>query len=385
MNHMRRASADPAAPDIAAGEAAVLSVDLNAIGDNYDLLAGFAGGAECAAVVKADAYGTGVAAVAPALHRRGCRTFFVATLAEGIALRQLVTDAAIYVLDGCFAGCEGRFMQHALRPVLGSLAALAAWAGACRSIAEPPPAALHIDTGMNRLGIGPDEISPLIDNQTRLLDGVRLALIMSHLACADEPHHERNRRQLRLFRSALAQLPPTPASLANSAGILLGPDYRFDMVRPGIGLYGGRPAVSGPNPMRPTVRLVSHVLQVRSVAAGDSVGYGASFTARRHTRIATVPVGYADGYFRALAAHGDKAGASVVVAGRVVPLAGRVSMDLITIDVTDLPADACPPGTPVEIIGTVIDIDDLASVAGTIGYEILTALGRRYRRHYSGL
>jgi alanine racemase len=384
MNHLRPASAAHAMPDIAAGETAMLSVDLEAISDNYALLAGFAGGAECAAVVKADAYGTGMAAVAPTLYRRGCRTFFVATLAEAIALRRRIADAAIYVLNSCFAGGEAQFMQHGLRPVIGSLAALGSWRDACRTTANPPAAALHLDTGMNRLGIGPDEIGQLIDDQARHLAGVRLDLIMSHLACADEPHHERNRRQLRLFRSALAQLPPARASLANSAGILLGPDYHFDLVRPGIGLYGGRPAAGGPNPMRPVIRLVSHILQVRSVEAGDSVGYGASFTAHRPTRIATIPVGYADGYFRALAASGAKPGARVVIAGQAMALAGRVSMDLITVDVTGLPAETCEPGTPVEIIGDAVTVDDLADVAGTISYEILTALGHRYRRIYAG-
>jgi alanine racemase len=260
------------------------------------------------------------------------------------------------------------------------------WSVVCKLVNEPIAAALHIDTGMNRLGIGPDQLVHFFDKQGSYLKNIKLDLIMSHLACADDPAHPRNQRQLKLFREALDKLPPARASLANSAGIFLGPDYHFDLVRPGIALYGGQAVNNVANPMRYVVKLVSHIAQIRTVETGDAIGYGASYTTKRKTRLATVPVGYGDGYLRALGTSNKstyKRGvAYVCIAGHKAPLIGRVSMDLITVDVTDVPDKLCTVGTPVELLGAHVSVDDLADVAGTIGYEILTSLGARYERSY---
>ena len=363
-----------------------LDIDLGAIRQNYAALGARAEKAECAAVVKADAYGTGAEPVSRALYAAGCRHFFVATLQEAVNVRAILSDnapaAAIYVLDGLLPGAEQIYEQHALTPVLGSLEALDDWTAFAKTQSRPLSTALHIDTGMNRLGLGPDALPQFLRNRQAYLHGLRLELVMSHLACADEPEHPQNRRQLELFRAALAQLPPVKASLANSAGIFLGPDYHFDLLRPGIALYGGRAVNNVKNPMRGVVCLTSNIAQVRRIKKGDGVGYGASFTAARDSLVATVPVGYADGYLRALGANGHGPTAQVCIGGHLAPLCGRVSMDLITIDVTDLPAGLAVVGAPVELIGPHVSVDDLADVAGTIGYEILTSLGRRYARRY---
>lgn len=349
---------------------AVLTVDLGAIVRNWRALGErLKPGASCAAVVKADAYGLGMADVAPALAAAGCRRFFVAQLDEGIALRGLLPAAEIAVLGGVLPGTVGEFRAHRLAPVLNDLGQLESW----RIGGGGEPAILHVDTGMSRLGLSPGELATLAGERHRL-DGVRLAAVMSHLACADE-ENALNREQLERFRRALAALPPAPASFANSAGIFLGPEFHFDIARPGIALYGGNPLPGHPNPMLQVVRLQGKILQVREIDRGETVGYGATHTATRPTRIATVGVGYADGWLRAL---GNRGGA--VVAGRQVPLVGRVSMDLITLDVTGIEPALARPGSFVDLLGDGRTVDEVAAEAGTIAYEILTSLGHRYHR-----
>lgn len=381
-------SAPAPTPEDAAAEAdalkragAVLTIDLAAIVENWRTLSAVAAPAECAAVVKADAYGLGIDRVAPALWRAGALTFFVAHLNEGIRLRALLPDAVIYVLNGLMPGTGPAFAAAKLRPVLGSVPEIAEWSEFCRATGKPLPAALHVDTGMERLGLSLDDAVRLSDSR-RLL-GFEPSLLMSHLACADTPGHPLTGRQLSLFTDIARRFPGIPASLANSAGTLSGRDFRFDLVRPGIFLYGGI-AVADVPPLRPVVRLDARILQVREVERGATVGYGAAQRVKRASRIATVSIGYADGLFRAAGSTDAKAGAEAVIAGRRCPLVGRISMDLATIDVTSLPETAVERGAMATFLGEGIGVDDLAARAGTIGYEVLTSLGGRYLRRYVG-
>lgn len=336
-----------------------LRIDLDAIVDNWRKLDALA---PSAGVVKADAYGLGMDRVAPALHRAGCRTFFVAGLDEGAALRALLPDAEIAVLSAPVEGFQPVYREYRLLPVLNHMGDLAAWPG--------EDAVLHIDTGMTRLGLDPPDAAAL--------ERRRFRLVMSHLACADEPEHPSNEAQRRLFAELAARF-DAPASLANSAGIFLGAGYRFDLARPGMALYGLNPTPDGPNPMRPVVRLEARVLQVREVDRPLTVGYGATAEVSAGRVLATVAAGYADGYLRAASP-----GAAAMLHGRRVPLIGRVSMDSIVLDATGLPPGSVKPGDRAVLIGEGMDADELAAAAGTIGYEILTSLGARYARSYTG-
>lgn len=370
---------------------AVLTIDLGGIVANWRALQARVQPAECAAVVKADAYGLGVTEVAPALVNAGCRTFFVATIDEGIALRAVLGppvsappspsaagDApVIYVLGGLITGGEDDLLAHRLQPVLNSLGEIDAWTAAARRSERALPAAIHVDTGMSRLGLPPEELAIVAAAPARLA-GLHLTAIVSHLACAEDPAQPLNLSQWNRFRAALTRLPPTRASLANSSGIFLGPDYHHDLVRPGVALYGGAPRPREANPMQPVVRLDGRILQVRTIDAGTSVGYGAAHKSAGRARIATVAVGYGDGYFRSLSNRGTGH-----IGGRPVPLVGRVSMDLITFDISDLPEDEVRPGMFIELIGPHNPVDAVADDAGTIAYEILTALGHRYHRVYA--
>ena len=354
---------------------ATLTVDLGAIRTNYRLLRSRLGATACAAVVKADAYGLGAAAVAPALAAEGCRTFFVAHLDEALALRPLLPEAEIFVLNGLAAGAEPECAPHQVTPVLNSLAQVDAWAALGRRLGRAVPAALQVDSGMSRLGLGEAELDKLAASPERL-DGIQLRLVMSHLACAERQDHPMNREQLRRFGAARARLPKAPASLANSSGIFLGPDFHFDLARPGAALYGLAPVAGAASPMRPVVRLKGRIVQVREVAAGAAVGYGASWRTTGPRRIATVAVGYADGYLRSLGNRG-----TAFAGDAPVPLVGIVSMDTATFDVTDAPQAV--EGGFLELIGPKNPVDALAAEAGTIGYEILTAIGDRYARTYA--
>ena len=348
----------------------LLTIDLGALVANWRALGARAGGAECAAVIKADAYGVGIEPAATALGRAGCRTFFVALLSEAARVRAACPAATVYVLNGLPPGTGATFRDLGLRPVLGSAEEIAEWGEG--------PAALHVDTGMNRLGLRPEDVGPL---------PFRPALLMTHLVAAEEPENPLNRRQIEAFARVRHAFPGVPASLANSSGIFL--DVPADLVRPGYALYGGNPTPGRPNPMRPVVRVEARVIQVREAAVGETVGYNGQWTAGRPSRIATISVGYADGYPRSASATDRKALAGTpsgeaIVAGRRCPFAGRVSMDLIAVDVTSLPDGAVRRGDRVTLIGDELDLDEVARRAGTIGYEILTSLGRRYARTYAG-
>ena len=320
--------------------------------------------------------------MAAALARAGCETFFVAHLAEGRRLRAAVPTATIYVLNGMLPGTASAYVGCNLHPVIGSLAELAEWKAFVDGTGWHGGAALHVDTGMNRLGVSFEEALWLA-RQPQAERG-EVVLLMSHLACADMPDHPLNGRQLAAFRELRALFPGVPASLANSSGIFLGPDAHHDMVRPGVALYGANPTLLHLNPMRRVVELCGRIVQVRTVAEGDTVGYCATWTARQPTRIAVISIGYADGILRAASARDDKAGAEAIVAGRRCPVAGLVSMDLMAIDVSALPDEIPRRGDLATLLGDEIGVDDLASHAGTIAYEILTSLGRRYARVYRG-
>jgi alanine racemase len=347
---------------------ATLTIDLGAIVANWRALAARHPG-ETAAVVKADAYGLGAAKVAPALAAAGCRQFFVAHLDEALAIRPLVP--AVAVLNGLAPGRADEYLAQDITPVIGSLAELAAWQAAGRT--KNPPTMLHADTGMARLGFSPEELAVLRAEPARLA-GLRLDYLMTHLACAEDPADPFNDEQAAAFRAVAAQFPGVRTSFANSSGLFLGPAFASNLARPGAALYGINPTPAAPNPMTPVVTLTAPILQIREVQPGTSVGYNRFWVARRRSRIATLAVGYADGYLRALSNR-----AAARFDGLPVPLVGRVSMDLTTFDVTDTQA---APGDELTLIGPQNGADALAIDAGTNGYEILTSLGRRYQRRY---
>ncbi len=360
----------------------LLTVDLDAIAANYRLLRDLCAPALCAAVVKADGYGLGAPAVALRLQREGCRHFFVAHLQEGAALRPcLQPDCALYVLNGPMPGCCEAMLRQGLIPVLNSLEQLDEWQALSRLERRPLPAALQLDTGMSRFGLSEAEVEALARDPARL-DGVAPVLLMSHLACADMPDHPANAEQRRRFAALCPLFADVRASLAASSGSFLGPDYRFGMIRPGAALYGVNPVPGRPNPMHPVIRLQGRVVQLRWIQAGASVGYGARFVAPAPRRIATVGVGYADGFLRAAGGRG----VATLSSGEATPLpiVGRISMDSLALDVTSLGDTPLPPGTEIDLIGPHRSLDDAAADAGTIGYEILTALGARYHRRYLG-
>jgi len=357
-----------------------LTIDLAALQANWRLLGQKALPVECAAVVKADGYGCGIEQVSRALAKAGCQTFFVADLAEARRVRAAAREVVIYVLNGVLPGSSPAFVELYARPVIGSLVELAEWDRFVASENWMGGAAIHVDTGMNRLGMGMEEAIALAPRMQKENHGI--TLLMSHLACAETPDHPLNDRQIRLFREIRVQFRGLPASLANSSGIFLGDAAHCDLVRPGAALYGVNPIPGQPNPMRPVVSLEGRIIQLRSIAKGDTVGYGAAWSAKRASRIAVVAVGYADGYARAASAADGAPGGEAIVAGKRCPFAGRISMDLLAIDVTDVPEGAVHRGEFATLIGGDIGVDDVAAFSGTIGYEVLTRLGRRYHRIY---
>ncbi len=374
-----------AAAALAAATAAqpgILTVDLDAIIANWRKLEKTAVPAECAAVIKADAYGCGVEPVARALAGAGCKTFFVATLDEARTAREALPLAELYVLDGFFQNCGDAFAKLNCRPVIGDLNELAEWDVFCRRSGWSGGAAIHIDTGMNRLGLTLVEANGIVPRINAGDHGI--TLVMSHLACAESLNHPLNAKQVATFREIASNYSGVPASLSNSSGIYLGPQFQFDMVRPGAALYGINPTPEADNPMQAVVDLKARIVQLRNVERGDSVGYGGTWTARRPTKLAIVSAGYADGYFRAASANDGTRGAEVVVAGKRCPVAGRISMDLMAVDITDLPDKTARRGHMATLIGEGITVDEVAHHFGTIGYEVLTSLGKRYARIYKG-
>ncbi len=353
-----------------------LTIDLGALARNWQAANDASGAATASAVVKADGYGLGVVPVVEALYHAGCRTFFVALASEGLAVRKALPEADIYILNGIMNGTASAMVEANLVPVLNDLTQISLWKGCCDAAGRSLPAALMLDTGMSRLGLDADQVA-VAGSNPEVLGNLDLKLVMSHLACADDASSDMNARQRASFDTLRARLPDTPASLANSAGIFLGTDYHYDVTRPGICLYGASPFTAAPAPFDPVVRAMAEILQVRDVKAGDTIGYGATFKASGAMRTATIAAGYADGIFRTA---GNSAMAAIN--GTLVPYVGRVSMDLIALDVSALDSTSVKAGDVVELLGSTVSVDDLAQAAGTIGYEVLTSLGSRYERRY---
>lgn len=362
-----------------------LSVNLTNLKANYRMLAGQAGKSNCAAVVKANAYGLGLDACVAALLEAGADTFFVAQIAEARRVREIAGEATIYILSGIPEGAARQFADLNVRPVLSCFEEAEEWENLCRRDRQKRPAAVHIDTGINRLGIAPIDVAAFASEFGDSPD-FEIALLMSHFACADTPGHPLNKKQIERFDTAREAFPGIPASFANSAALLWSNDARsrivFDVARPGIALYGSAARDDIPNPMLTVATLEARVIQVRRVAAGESIGYGATFTTKRESLIAILSTGYADGYQRCLGDGGDNPIAMAAVGQTRVPVVGRVSMDLIAVDVTDLPPGSVTRGSMIELFGNTISIDEVAAWSGTIAYELLTQLGPRLYRDY---
>lgn len=355
--------------------ASVLEIDLDAIAENWRTLKDRHLPGRTSAVVKANGYGLGAIPIAQRLAQEGCRHFFVAHLQEALALRAaLPNEIMIAALNGLWHKDAPEYVHHHITPVLGSMEELETWSAQARQQERSLPAIVHVDTGMHRLGLEHHDVAALAADPTRL-SGIMIRFIMTHLVSAEMPDDPVNNAQRHRFRAACAGLPAAPLSLAASSGMFLGPDYQSDLARPGAALYGINPTPGQPNPMRPVVRLKARVLQVREIGAGERVGYNGIWRATRPSRIATVSVGYADGYFRRLSncaqAHFD---------AHPLPLVGRVSMDLATFDVSD--HTGIVPGSWLELMGPMQTPDQIAARSGTNGYEVLTSLGHRYARHY---
>lgn len=356
-----------------------MTIDLDAIRDNYHLLQKRVANVACAAVLKADAYGLGASCIAPVLAENGCRHFFVAHLDEGIALRPFLPKKAdVFVLHGPPVGAEQEFVQHRLIPVLNSMQQVNAWRQLAHSLERHLPAVIQLDSGMSRFGLSPDELDAWV-MEPNFLRGIDLRYLMSHLACAEQQDHPLNQQQLQFFQAARKRLPACPESLANSSGIFLGPDFHLDLVRPGAALYGIAPVAGAANPMKPVVRLQGKIVQTRTVERGTGVGYGSRYLAPDRRCIATVSVGYADGWLRNISQRG-----AAFIGDIRVPFAGNVSMDSITLDVTGIDPALLVPGSYVDLLSASQTVDTVAGYAGTIGYEILTSLGSRYHREYIG-
>ncbi|MDB5642187.1 MAG: alanine racemase [Hyphomicrobiales bacterium] len=363
---------DRSGPALADSQA-VLTIDLGALAANWRALAARVAPAECGAVVKADAYGLGIEAAAPALAKAGCRTFFVAHVSEGRRVRAVVPHAVVYVLNGLLPAAAPVMIEHDLRPVLGSLDDATLWA----KVGRLRPCALHVDTGMNRLGVTPGSV------ETVARMDLAIDVLMTHFVSSEAVKDSTNDVQIARFASVRGMLPNARSSLANSSALFLPQKPFGDLVRPGYALYGGNPTPAAANPMQAVVRLEAPILQTRVIEAGEKVGYNAQWTARRRTRLATIGIGYADGLPRAAMGIDDRPGGEAIVAGVRCPFAGRVSMDLTMIDVTDVP-EAALAGASAVLLGDGITVDDLGLRSATIGYEILTRLGARYHRVYEG-
>ncbi len=357
---------------------AVVTIDLAALKSNFRTLATRAGVA-VGVPIKGAAYGLGLEPVAKALWEAGARYYFVARPMEGQELRAVLPNADIYVLDGYYVGQAEFYIRNALIPALTCLDEAKGWA----TEAEGSACALHIDSGINRLGFAAAEFAALIADEG-LKAHLNIKLLMSHLACSDEPDHPLNAKQRETFSKLRKLLPDVPASFANSSGIYLDGDYSYDLVRPGVALYGGNPLPGKPNPMKPVVTLQAKVMQTRFVKQGDTIGYSATWTAPRDSRIAILGAGYRDGIPRKLSSSRSDGPGQVFIAGRRVPIVGRVSMDMMACDVTGIPGGDVERGTLAEIFGPNISVDEAAGFAGTISYELLTHLGNRYHRRYIG-
>jgi len=357
-----------------------LTIDLGALAGNWRKMRDLSGNARCGAAVKANAYGTGADQVAPRLAREGCRDFFVADANEGSALRPLLPDARIYVLNGVFEGSFAQTLAHDLIPIINSPEQAAFWCGNSDGRAY----ALHVDTGMNRMGLTPEQAAAHSQSSAP-----QPRLVMSHFACADDPDHPLNTHQIKLFEGIKSCFPGIEASLANSSGIFLGTAAHHDLTRPGIALYGGEPVSGALNRMRTVVTAQTRVLVIRDAKAGETVSYGGAHKLARDSRIAVCGVGYADGFHRSASGAGVpmrscvQQGAYGAVNGVRIPVIGKITMDLTMFDMTDLTDAAVSAGDWIELLGPSIQLEEAANAAGTISYELLTSLGHRHVRSHA--
>ena len=354
-------------------------IDLDALVANYRFLCEKAAGVDMGAAVKANAYGLGAPAITQALFNAGARTFFTAHVAEALELANLKAEnIKIVVLHGLQPSEFSDARLHNIIPTLNDLGALEKWRAFAKQTGRKLPAHIHLDSGMNRLGLSAKEQTTLIENPA-LLDGIDVRSWMTHYARSEEFDNPMTTAQRNRFFSVIKQLPKAPACLCNSSGLFWGKDYSGDIARPGIALYGGNPTPHAPNPMRPVLELQAPLLQVREVDAGETVGYGATHRLTRKGRVATLALGYADGYLRTLANKGF-----AKIGSFLAPLIGRVSMDLITLDITDVPEQIAHVGARASLIGPHRPLDQIAEEAGSINYVILTSLGPRVERIYHG-
>ena len=358
----------------------VLSINLAALKENYKLLDRMSAAAcETACCVKASAYGLGAKRAVPALYDAGARSFFIATIEEGVELRNLLPAARLFILNG-FSHKDGKkYIEHHLIPVLNDLSEIKAYQALAQQTEEKLPAIIHFDTGMSRLGLDREDTRALIAEKS-FMSGLHILYVMTHFASAEEQDNPLNQKQKQTFDEIAAHFPDAQKCLSNSGGIFLGQGYHNDLTRAGIALYGGAPMDAKPNPMNPVVTLEAPILQNRSVKKGDGIGYNSTYTFDKDGHVAVLGFGYADGFLRSLSNSGN-----LYWNGKPLPIRGRVSMDLTICDITHLPENERPQkGNMLEIIGENQPIDQIAKSAGTISYEILTALGNRYIRNYIG-
>ena len=360
--------------------AALLTIDLSALQANYRLIADRVAPAKASANIKADAYGLGIDLVVPALVEAGCSHFFVATLSEAMSARESAPNATIYVLNGFTGVAATIYKSYRLSAVLGSFEDINEFEKSLKGGLTLSAPALHIDTGMNRLGLSMDEARSYAERRKRESSPLRLSLLMTHFVESEIHNSSITEKQIAFFEEIRALFPNVPTSLSNSSGVFLENASAYDLVRPGYALYGGNPFLSEPNPMHPVIRLEAPIIQIRPVKKGTTIGYGGEYTARRDMIIATLSIGYADGYPRGAKTTDKKSGAVCLIAGQPCKILGRVSMDLVMADITDCPPGDVTCGMMATMIGDDITLDDVAAKSETIGYEILVHLGPRFRR-----
>lgn len=358
------------------------TIDLNMIAANYRLLQQRAPHSEMAGVVKANGYGLGADEIAKTLYACGCRTFYVALYTEALSLRKTIPDGVIAVLGGIPPGAKQEAHDQRITPVINDLAALARWRELATTLDIELDAILHIDTGMNRTGLDAFEFAKLKENNTTLTRGVNITHVMSHLACSDEPDHAMNQQQLSMFRDVSAAFPTAKKSFANSCGVFLGADYHFDQCRAGRALPGMDLPPVFATEMNQALRLTAPIISLRSIDRDGTVGYAATQHVKKGARLATLAAGYADGVLRSLSNRDQPPHSHFYLGSHKVPLVGRVSMDLIVVDVSAVPEQLAQPGALVDLAGPHQTVDQLATAAGTIGYELLTHIAARVRRVY---
>ncbi len=355
----------------------ILTINLKAIAGNYRLFQEKIGeGRQVAGIVKANAYGLELEPVLNTLIKLNCPQFFVATLEEALHVRNINKTTPIAVLGGLFTGAEDTYIQRNITPVLNTPDDISRWQNKASRLHQKLPAMIHFDTGMNRLGLSPEEGKALIGTP-ETINGLNVQLVMTHFACADEENHPLTKKQAHDFANIAQHFPNAQKSLANSSGLFRSTRYHYDMVRPGIALYGGNPTPETENPVQHVVALNTRILQIRNCKKGESIGYGASHVLGEDTTTATVALGYADGFLRS---NSNKA--TLYWNNQPCPVLGRVSMDLVSVGLSKISEKQPVQGDVLEVLGSNQNIDDLARTAGTISYEILTALGNRYHREY---